>query len=114
MLIPPIEKKCKTCKKTKLLNFFDINVRSKDKHKNTCQECDQQKEQKSTRCMCACTDCENNKIVQIAGDSIELLLNRLNDHQLSPDILSENFKTLIADLALTVFEDDDDESDIPG
>jgi hypothetical protein len=64
--------------------------------------------------MCACTDCENNKIVQIAGDSIELLLNRLNDHQLSPDILSENFKTLIADLALTVFEDDDDESDIPG
>jgi hypothetical protein len=67
----PIDKRCKVCHTTKLLNEFEINKRAKDRHENICKSC---KEETVT-----CVDCIDDKIIDAAFPMIHLLITLVKD-----------------------------------
>jgi hypothetical protein len=80
----PIEKICKICKEKKLLNQFEINNRTKDRHATTCKDCSA-KNQPSI-CTCTCEKCVDGRIMKTAFSSMELLLSRMENGRLKlPD-----------------------------
>ncbi|MGC2683387.1 MAG: hypothetical protein WA323_16115 [Candidatus Nitrosopolaris sp.] len=71
----PISKKCRICKTVKLLNQFEIDNKTKDKHATICKDCFV-KEQ-PTICSCNCERCTDTKILKTAFSAVELLLTRV-------------------------------------
>jgi hypothetical protein len=79
----PISKKCRVCKTVKLLNEFEINKKTKDKHATTCKECVAKKQ--PLLCSCSCERCLDGKIMKSAFASMELLLSRIDNGLQLPD-----------------------------
>jgi len=78
----PISKKCRLCKIVKLLNEFEINKKTKDKHATICKEC---VAKKPFMCSCSCERCLDGKIMKSAFASMELLLSRIDNGLRLPD-----------------------------
>ena len=70
----PISKICRLCKSVKLLNQFEIDDKTKDKHTAICKDCFVK--QPSVR-SCICEKCTDDKIVKTAFSALELLLTRV-------------------------------------
>jgi hypothetical protein len=88
----PISKKCSLCKSVKLLNQFEIDDKTKDKHATICKVCFTKQSLQSTQqpsvCSCICERCTDGKIVKTAFSAVELLLTRLeNGLNLSEEML---------------------------
>ncbi len=88
----PISKKCSLCKSVKLLNQFEIDDKTKDKHATICKVCFTKQSLRSTQqpsvCSCICERCTDGKIVKTAFSAVELLLTRLeNGLNLSEEML---------------------------
>jgi hypothetical protein len=71
----PISKKCRLCRTVKLLNQFEIDDKTKDKHSTICKDCVVKQEQ--SVCSCNCERCTDDKIVKTAFSAVELLLSRV-------------------------------------
>ena len=78
----PISKKCRLCKIVKLLNEFEINKKTKDKHATICKEC---VAKKPVMCSGSCERCLDGKIMKSAFASMELLLSRIDNGLRLPD-----------------------------
>ncbi|HYA84962.1 MAG TPA: hypothetical protein VEH06_16175 [Candidatus Bathyarchaeia archaeon] len=88
----PICKKCRLCKSVKLLNQFEIDDKTKDKHAAICKDCFVKQSLLSTQqqsvCSCICERCTDGKIVKTAFSAVELLLTRVEKGlNLSEDML---------------------------
>jgi RecJ-like exonuclease len=88
----PICKKCRLCKGVKLLNQFEIDDKTKDKHAAICKDCFTKQSLLSTQqqsvCSCICERCTDGKIVKTAFSAVELLLTRVEKGlNLSEDML---------------------------
>ncbi len=88
----PISKKCRLCKSAKLLNQFEIDDKTKDKHAAICKDCFVKQsllsKQQPSVCSCICERCTDGKIVKTAFSAVELLLTRVEKGlNLSEDIL---------------------------
>jgi hypothetical protein len=95
----PICKKCRLCKGVKLLNQFEIDDKTKDKHATICKDCfvkqSLQSTQQSSVCSCVCERCTDGKIVKTAFSALELLLTRVENGL----TLSEEMLMMISSLA---------------
>lgn len=67
----PISKKCRICHTTKLLNHFEIDADTIDKHASICKECSEGN--------ILCSDCVENQILKTATPMIELLIDLVKD-----------------------------------
>ena len=95
----PISKKCRLCKTVKLLNQFEIDNKTKDKHGTICKDCFGKRTLQWTQqppvCSCICERCTDGKIVKTAFSAVELLLTRV-EKGLN---LSEEMLMMISSLA---------------
>ena len=89
----PISKKCRLCKTVKLLNEFEIDEKTKDKHATICKECVTKRQ--PSICSCSCEICLDEKIMKTAFASMELLLSRIDNGLELPDAMY----AMIANLA---------------
>jgi hypothetical protein len=67
----PISKKCRICHTTELLNHFEIDADTIDKHASICKECSEGN--------ILCSDCVENQILKTATPMIELLIDLVKD-----------------------------------
>jgi hypothetical protein len=100
MLDPvPVDKRCKSCRQTKILTEYEFSKRSKDGRAQICKECKEQKQYKI--CTCNCDTCKDSKMLNAAASLMELVLTRIEDGL----EVSDDFKMLAAELAIAVCED---------
>ena len=103
--VPPVDKKCRDCKRIRILTEYDFSKKSKDGRQQVCKECKERKQHKI--CTCPCDDCKDEKLLNSTYSLMELMLTRIDEGLVVPN----DFRELVMVLATTLLEQQDKNND---
>jgi hypothetical protein len=100
--VVPVDKKCRSCRKVKLLTEYDFSTKSKNGRAQECKECKERRQHKI--CICPCPNCKDEKLLDATYSLMELCLTRIEEGI----VVSDDFRELVVALAGTLLNEEDD------